>query len=291
MIATIRQARVIVVAAAALAVLAAAAVAALPGLERVTNVSALNSNSSKGGGPNCPGNKKLLGAGGRIDQTTNGKLALDEITPLPNLTGVSVIGVETGGGTGLDWSVRGYAMCETNTIDHRLELKKADTAINSTNAKSATATCSAGKKVVGAGGQINTPDTGKVVLDEITPLPAQTSVTVVGTEVGAGTPNNWYATAYAICGQADKIPGLTLVSASSPTDSSSPKSVVAYCPSGKKATGGGGQINVGTSGAAVLSGIAFHAIVLDRVTAYGIEPSPGTSSSWSVKSYAICASP
>jgi hypothetical protein len=280
------------VAAAIVAVaLAAAALAALPGLERVRAFSASNSNPSKGAGPNCPGTKKLLGAAGRIDQATNGKLALDEITPLPNLSGVNVIGVETGGGTRLDWTVRGYGMCETNTADHRLELKKQDSAINSTSPKSATATCTAGKKVVGAGGQINTPDTGKVVLEDITPLPAQTSVTVVGTETGGGTMNNWYLTAYAICGQADKIPGLTLVSASSPTDSSSPKSVVAYCPSGKKATGGGGQVNIASSGAAVLNGIAFHALVLDRVTASGIEPSPGTGSNWSVTAYAMCATP
>jgi hypothetical protein len=263
--------------------------AVLPGLERVVKVSAFDSVAAKLGSPNCPAGKKLIGAGGGINTSAAGKLALDEITPYPNLSGVNVIGVETPGGTPSNWSLTGYAICETFTVLHRLELKKAEGPIDSSAAKSATAVCSPNKKVVGAGGQINGP-AGKVVLDEITPLPNLSGVTAVGVEIGGGTSDTWSVGAYAICAYAPNVPGLQLVPASSPLDSSAAKSVAASCPAGKKLSGAGGQINTAASGQVVLEGIVVHPS-LDKVTAAGVETGGGTLSNWDVKAFAICATP
>jgi hypothetical protein len=267
--------------------------AALPGLQWVRTFSALDSQASKGTGPSCPPGKKLTGAGGRIDQFGTGKVGLDEITVYGAPSNVSVIGVEIGAGTSSNWSVRGYGYCETDTVEHRVELKKADSAVDSSTLKSATAVCSSGKKVLGAGGQINVPGagTGKIVLSSI--APAASSVTATGVETGGGTSENWYLTAFAICGSDAGIPGLQLVSAPSANDSNAAKSVVAYCPSGKKATGGGGVITASASDkpSIVLEGVGLHGLSLDRVTAYGAETGAGTSNNWSVTSYVICATP
>jgi hypothetical protein len=266
--------------------------AVLPGLERAVKVSVSDSAPAKSAIANCPAGKKLIGAGGRINPSATGKLALDEITPHPNLSGVAVVGVETPGGTPSNWSLSGYAICETSTVLHRLELKKAQGAIDSSAAKSATAVCSPNKKVVGAGGRIDTGpgDTGKVVLDEITPLPDLSGVTAVGVETGGGTSDNWWVFAYAICAYAPNVPDLQLVTASSPLDSNAAKSVAASCPAGKKLSGAGGQINTAESGKVVLEGITVHSS-LDTVTAAGVETGGGTLSNWDVTAYAICATP
>jgi hypothetical protein len=267
--------------------------AALPGLEWVRTFSPLDSQASKGTGPSCPSGKKLTGAGGRIDQFGTGKVGLDEITVYGAPSNVSVIGVEVGAGTSSNWSVRAYGYCETDTVEHRVELRKADSAIDSSTLKSATAVCSSGKKVLGASGQINVSGagTGKVVLSSI--APSASSATATGVETGGGTSLNWYITAFAICGSEAAIPGLQLVSAPSANDSNAAKSVVAYCPSGKKATGGGGVITASAADkpSIVLEGVGLHGLSLDRVTAYGAETGAGTSNNWSVTSYVICATP
>jgi hypothetical protein len=258
----------------------------------VRTFSVLDSATFKKTGPDCPAGKKLTGVGGRVDQFGTGKVGLDEITPL-GLSGVNVIAAEVGTGTSSSWSVRAYGYCETETIDHRLDVRSAGSAIDSSVVKSATAVCASSKKVLGAGGQINAADTGKVVLSAITPLSDLSGVTVTGVETGGGTTENWTLNAWAICGYTPNIPGLQLVGASTANDSNAAKSTVAYCPSGKKATGGGGGITASASDKPllVLEGVGLHGLSLDRVTAYGAETGGGTSGNWSVTSYVICATP
>jgi hypothetical protein len=117
-------------------------------------------------------------------------------------------------------------------------------------------------------------------------------VTATGVETGGGTTNSWVLDAWAICGTAASIPGLQRVSATSAVDSSAAKSIFVLCPAGTKLTGGGGQIRAAPSEwpKIVLEGIALAAS-LDRVGVYGAETGGGTSSSWGVVAYALCASP
>jgi hypothetical protein len=268
-----------------------AAGAALPGLVRVRDYSALDSVSPKKVFPACPAGKQLTGAGGRNDQAGAGLVGIDEITPIPDLSGVTVIAVETGAGTSSSWRVRGYGICETSTALHGLEIANAESAIDSTGVKSVTAVCPSGKKVVGTGGQISS-DPGKAVVGSIVPVADLSGVTATGVETAGGTTNNWLVDAWAICGTAASIPGLQRVSATSAVDSSAAKSIFVICPAGTKLTGGGGQIRAAPSEwpKIVLEGIAL-AGTLDRVGVYGAETGGGTTSSWGVVAFAICASP
>jgi hypothetical protein len=99
--------------AVSLATLTGTASAAVAGLQLVSVESLINSIAAKSATVSCPSGKKVIGAGGQINTAASGQVVLDEITPLPNLTGVSVVGVETGGGTTSNWSVKAYAICAT----------------------------------------------------------------------------------------------------------------------------------------------------------------------------------
>src|SRR4051794_38651954 len=107
----------------------------------------------------------------------------------------------------------------------------------SSDNKSLTATCPAGKRVVGGGGGIVPGPVSEVAVDAIRPDAGLTSVTVHGTEDEDGASFNWAVDAGAICAKAP--PGLELITATSAADSSN-KSVTATCPSGKQVFGTGG---------------------------------------------------
>src|SRR5215211_4772267 len=96
--------------------------------------------------------------------------------------------------------------------------------------KSVTATCPAGTRVIGPGGD-TTPGNGRVVLNQIRPDASLTSVTVHADEDPAGTSATWFLQAFVIC--AAPPAGLELVTATSASTSAN-KSVVATCPSGKR---------------------------------------------------------
>ncbi len=105
--------------------------------------------------------------------------------------------------------------------------------------KSITATCPAGKQLVGAGADV-TPGDGHVLIEDIRPSPDLTKLTVKAVEDQTGTTANWFVQAFAICAQAP--PGLQRVSATSATNSST-KGVAVSCPAGKRVLGVGGDIN------------------------------------------------
>ena len=149
--------------------------------------------------------------------------------------------------------------------------------------KSLTATCPAGTRVIGPGGD-TTPGDGSVVLNQIRPDASLTSVTVHADEDEVGTPSSWFLQAFVIC--AAPPAGLELVSATSASTSSN-KSVVATCPSGKRLLGNGAEIT-GAGGQVLLDGQLPNA-QLTSVTANAVEDETGTSAAWSVTAYAICA--
>jgi hypothetical protein len=61
-----------------------------------------------------------------------------------------------------------------------------------------TATCPAGKRVVGSGGDIRRGH-GEVAMTAVAPTPELTGVRVTAYEDDTGTDASWYAVAYAIC--------------------------------------------------------------------------------------------
>ena len=151
-------------------------------------------------------------------------------------------------------------------------------------AKGVNSTCPAGKRVLGVGGRIVTTS-GQVLLDDLTPNAALTGASAFGAEDGNGYSENWLVISEAIC--ATPPIGLQLVTASSPTTSSS-KGVTATCPTGKRVVGTGADL-AGGLGQVVLDDIAPNA-GLTAVTAFGAEDGNGHSGKWTIRAHAICAS-
>ena len=151
-------------------------------------------------------------------------------------------------------------------------------------AKSLTATCPAGTKVIGAGGD-TTPGSGEVLLDVLRPNAALTSVTLHASEDEDGTTATWYLQAFIICATAPV--GLELVTATSASSSAGTRSVTATCPGAKRLLGSGAEI-VGAPTQVLLDGQLPNP-GLTAVTVNALEDETGTSASWSVKAYAICS--
>jgi hypothetical protein len=160
---------------------------------------------------------------------------------------------------------------------------------NSNVSRSVTATCPAGKQLLGTGYEIH-DGFGKVVVNSVRPngSPKQlpTAVTVSAYE-GDPTAGNWSVTAYATC--ANPVNGLQQVSATSASDSDLSHFAEAHCPTGKSPTGHGFQLN-GTGGDAHIYAMASWSARGDersKVGVYAYETDP-IAGNWSLTAYALC---
>lgn len=160
----------------------------------------------------------------------------------------------------------------------------ATSASTSTN-KPATATCPAGKRVVGVGAELNGAG-GQVIIDEVVPNAALTSATAWAYEDGSGYAGSWSLTTYVNC--ANILPGLIRVVATSPTNSVA-KSALVSCPLGRYVLGGAFQVNGGL-GRVVTTNVNPN-LGLQSVTATAYESGYATAGNWSLSAIAICASP
>ena len=146
-----------------------------------------------------------------------------------------------------------------------------------------TATCPAGKLVVGAGAGLWQGD-GEVVMRNIRPRADLTAVDVQGVEDETGAPAGWSAHAYAIC--ATPPPGLERVAVTSASTSDT-KTVAVQCPAGKSLLGVGGEIDGGGGQVGVEDMIPGAG--LTSVTVTGAEDENGYTGSWTVTGYAVCS--
>jgi hypothetical protein len=262
-----------------------AAGASSAGLHLVSATSAVNSQNSKSVTVKCPIGEELTGTGAQVSIANTGKAALVSVTPLPGDTAVTAVAAETGGGTTQNWYLKAYGMCVSNAPTYTIV--SAISAINSQN-KSVSVYCPSGWNAIGSGGQVSTPDTGKVALTEVQALTNLVGVRAIASEVGSGTPNNWYLKAYAICSPPGTPAGLQALAVNSAIDSNHAKSVTVKCPAGTR---------VIDSMATVVSPDSAHVIIdeitplpdLSGVTAVGSETAGGTSQKWSIAAQNVCA--
>ncbi|HET9518560.1 MAG TPA: hypothetical protein VFO77_12630 [Actinoplanes sp.] len=168
----------------------------------------------------------------------------------------------------------------------------ATSANNSNDFRSVTATCPAGKNLIGTGYQINGA-TGEAVVDNLLPngsaTTAPTAVTVAAYEADSFA-GNWSVTVYATC--ADPIAGLVRVSASSASNSNDFRSATATCPTGKTMVGTGYQIN-GATGEATVDELRPNGSTTSAPTSVtvGVYEGDSFAGNWSVSAFAICADP
>jgi hypothetical protein len=257
-------------------VFASPASAAVPGLQLVTATSAFNSVSPKSVIATCPANKRVIDAGGEITNG-GGDVVMDLVRP--GVSTVLVRGDENHLAITRSWQVRAWAVCAFAPAG--LQLVTATSAFNSASPKAVTATCPAGRSVIGAGGEIFNGG-GDVAMDFV--RPGFSAVTVRGDEDHTAITRSWQVRAWAVCAFAPA--GRVLVTAVSAFNSVSPKVAFATCPAGRRAIGGGGEIFNG-GGDVVMD---LFRPGFSTVFARGDEHSVVTSS-WSVRAWAICAFP
>jgi hypothetical protein len=161
-------------------------------------------------------------------------------------------------------------------------LVTATSATSSTDVKSVTAHCPAGTSVTNAGGDV-TGGAGDVVIDDLFPNEALTSVTATGIESHAYG-SLWSITAYATC--APTPDGLEWVWEQSATDSDWAKDVSAECTDGNVLWGTGATIE-GGDGDVAIDEIVFWGP--EQVTVEAYELGGSGSEVWNVNAFAICA--
>lgn len=263
----------------------ATASAGITGLQP-TGTTSTGSSSNKTVTTTCPAGKRVLGPAATISGPgpvfTFDQVIFDDMRPSADLTGVTVQALEDETGTPDNWFVHAAAMCSRPPPG--LERVSATSALTSSN-KSVTATCPAGKQVLGTGADINAGN-GQVVLDDLRPNAALSAVTAQAVEDETGHSGPWSVTAYAVC--ANAIVGLERISTDSGLGSDDPRIGQFLC-SGKRVTGTGADINAGNGQAFVTHfGIAPLGNTSGVLQA-AVEDETGHPSLWSLTSYAICA--
>jgi hypothetical protein len=154
--------------------------------------------------------------------------------------------------------------------------------------KTVTINCPKGKKVIDAGGEIES-GYGKVIMDDVFPDPDLNFVSVTGLETDSyGT--SWSAEAVVTC--ADPLPGLEWIKAQTATNSVSPKSLTVACSAGKTVLGNGYAITGGAGEAWVDEAVpnGGRGVAATKVDLIGVE-GDAYSGDWRLDGFLICADP
>jgi len=168
------------------------------------------------------------------------------------------------------------------------EVKRGQSANNSSPEKSAIATCPEGKRVTGGGGGIvwNPSNTREVLITQMQPVHGayRDSFQVTAHETADGEDGNWYIEAYAIC--MDPLDGMHIESSMSAWNSNPTKLETVECDAGEVVLGSGAYI-YGSYGYVGLQ-VMRASLNTDFSYAQGREEE-AFSGIWYVVAYAVCA--
>ncbi len=253
---------------------AAPASAAVPGYQIVSATSVLDSATYKSVTANCPAGKRVIGTGFHL-LGAQGDIVLDDL--IPTATGVTVGAGEDQDGTAATWKVTALAVCATAPAG--IEIVTVTSAFGVGTGKNATATCPAGKRLIGTGAALAN-GFGQISVGNLTL--SNTAAFAYGIDDQDGYSAGWSITAYAVC--ANALAGLEIRTAASAYDSSAQKLVSANCPAGKKALGQGW--GMGGDGQAHLN---YFGIGENGVTHISNEDDDGYTPSWGLNAAVICA--
>jgi hypothetical protein len=258
-----------------------ASAATVPTASVVSGITPFDSTASKTIAAQCPAGKQVIGGGARVSGAQH--VVLTRLEPVHTSTGDSYVAAASEDQTGFagTWALLAYAICADPPTG--LQIVSATGAAGSSAFQGVSATCPPGKLAIGAGGRIN-GGMGQVDLNTIAEgmvLSART--TAGGREDVNGFSGTWSVTAYAVCVTPTSVSDLRIVKVQSASNSTTPKIMEAWCPSGKKVTGG-----TAFSGGGVIESVSPDA---NRLRIQGIarndNPSPG---SWNLIVVAFCAS-
>ena len=121
------------------------------------------SSANKTVSVSCPAGKRALTPGAFVDLGTTNQVILDDLRPSADLTSVTAQGLEDETGTTANWVLSTSAKCAVPPPG--LQRVSAASGLNSSN-KSVTVNCPAGKRVLGAGADLNAGN-GQVLFDDI----------------------------------------------------------------------------------------------------------------------------
>jgi hypothetical protein len=256
-----------------------------PGLERVVRASPSDS-LDKTVSATCPGETRLLGAGGAVDGATREVMVQD--VRLDSLTRVTSEGVEDDDGAAVDWQVRAYAICSDRV--HLLQRVEAASPSNSLKAKTATVDCTGGRRVVGVGGAVEGIG-GDVALNDLAPTDPMTGATAHAAEDEDGTPSSWVVRSFAICAAASER-----VVETSTTEPSYFHAATSLCPSDWRATGGGASVSSGAGQVRVDGAFPVDDVAPGTGESTGFFGDAfvdrnGYAADWFMRSFGICATP
>jgi hypothetical protein len=255
---------------------------AVPGLVAVTVTSAeTGSEPFKGALAVCPPRTNIVGGGADILGGGHG-VHLAGINPAPlgyppnSLWATANDDVSGYAGS---WSIRSWAICAPGLNSWEMVQVSKFEPLGSPLAV-ATASCPAGKKVIGAGGRSE----GKpsVILDSINIASDLSSVTVEVAAINGAAP---HAYAYAMC--VTPVPGQQLIHVSGPFDSAD-KTLTINCPKGTSLHGVGGGLTYAL-GQSYIDELGPTGVSLSSAHLDVREDADGNPNNWMADLYAICA--
>jgi hypothetical protein len=257
---------------------------AVPGLHLVEESSGPpNSRSVNEATAECPAGQAMLGLGGK-SEGGGGQVVLDALAARTG-DSATVRAHEDQNGFAGNWLVKAFAICADDGGERRTTFNEP---LNSITPKIASTEeggpCTNQRRLTGVGAEVPIGATGQVVLDQIVPSADLETARVRAQEDDDGFAGNWSLRPFALC--ADPLPGLELVSATSPSNSQN-KHATARCDEGKRVIGTGGRIFGGAGEVSI--GYMIPDAALTRAHVRGVEDEDGRSGPWSVTAFAICA--
>lgn len=256
---------------------------AAPSTVRVHGTTATNGDTPKSITVACPAGKRVVGTGANVN---NGVPDANLYQVYPN-AGLTEVTARASAGSDQSWSLTVYAVC-TSTSLPGLERRTSISASNSSWERSAVATCSTGKTLLGTGALLSGSNLNRVVIDDIQPLNGSQRVRVWAVERAGGNPSNWSVTAVAICADISSNQ-VSRVSSTTPQDSSSSKVRSASCPGNTVLFGGGFALSNGLGRVVVdefsPNGSANQSPTVQRTVAFEDGAYAG---SWQLTTYALC---
>jgi hypothetical protein len=162
--------------------------------QRVGAASSFDGTTPKTLDVSCPAGTSVLGVGA---DAAGSNLTITTLRPNLGLRTATVAAAKKNPADNAPWGLSGWVVCASPPLG--LQRVVAQAAPDSEETKSVTATCPAGKHLLGLGGN-TTGVGGEVILDDLRPDAALTNAKVTGFEFSTSPPDtDWGLAAYAIC--------------------------------------------------------------------------------------------